>query len=118
MKAKVESAAVLAAFVVCVGVTSAKPHTHHPRKKMLVSTPTPTATPSPSPTPTPTKTPAKIHTPDDIAALHDIGELRELPSTRHLWGEPVRRMLSADISPRAFLGHPSASIFPSESQAW
>jgi hypothetical protein len=69
MKAKVESAAVLAVLVVCVGVTFAEPHTHHRRKKVLVSTPTPTATVSPSPTPTPTNTPRKIHTPEDIAAL-------------------------------------------------
>jgi len=79
MKAKVEFAAVLAVFVVCVGVTFAKPHTHHPRKKMLVSTPTPTAAPSPSPTPKPSSTPTKIHTPDDVAALMHW-ELRELPS--------------------------------------
>jgi hypothetical protein len=75
MKAKVESAAVLAAFVVCVGVTFAKPHTRHRGKKVLVSTPTPTAKPSPSPTPTPTKPPAKIHTPEDIAALKKTSKL-------------------------------------------
>jgi hypothetical protein len=69
MKAKVEFATVLAVLVVCVGVTFAKPHTHHRRKKVLVSTPTPTATPSPSPTPTPANTPTKMHTPEDIAAL-------------------------------------------------
>src|SRR5258707_15828437 len=73
MKAKVEFAAVLAVFVVCVGVTFAKPHTHHPRKKVLVSTPTPTAAPSPTPTPQPSSTPTKIHTPDDIAALRALG---------------------------------------------
>src|SRR6266404_4998043 len=96
MKAKVEFAAVLAVFVVCVGVTFAKPHTHHPRKKVLVSTPTPTAAPSPSPTPKPSSTPTQIHTPDDIAALMALGSCASFQVTRHPSGDPVRQWLSAE----------------------
>jgi hypothetical protein len=79
-KAKVESAAILAVLVAFAGVSFAETHSHHPIKKVPESTPTPTVAPSPSPTPTPSSTPAKIHTPEDIAALMHW-ELRKLPVT-------------------------------------
>jgi hypothetical protein len=80
-KAKVESAAILAVLVAFAGVSFAETHSHHPIKKASPgSTPTPTAASSPSPTPAPSSTPAKILTPEDIAALMHW-ELRKLPVT-------------------------------------
>jgi hypothetical protein len=80
MIAKVQSAAILAVLVTFAGVSFAEPDSHHPRRKVPVSTPTPTAAPSPTPTPTASSTPPKIHTPEDIAALMHW-ELRKLPVT-------------------------------------